>query len=179
MDIDFDRDLDCHKCGQHKAPPISFINMTASVSASDTMENATLVDYYPNDWEVVYANGGNVSSHNLSYMKIEWFVGDVTDVSRWYTIKSPQRTMPSTKYYFQTEFGGEKSDWWMVIVADPDYEKNRIKIGYNPAKQHDYRHDKPSLKEIVPGHSVYVNDAEFEQIKKEYFETYERLGDVQ
>jgi len=66
-----------------------------------------------------------------------------------------------------------------VPQPDPDYEKNRIKIGYNPAKQHDYRHDKPSLKEIVPGHSVYVNDAEFEQIKKDYFETNERLGDVQ
>lgn len=65
-----------------------------------------------------------------------------------------------------------------VPQPDPDYEKNRIKIGYNPATQHDYRHDKPSLREIVPGHSVFVNDAEFEQIKIEYFETDERLGDV-
>ena len=66
-----------------------------------------------------------------------------------------------------------------VPQPDPDYEKNRIQVGYNPAKQHDYRHDKPSLREIVPGHSVYVNDAEFEQIKNEYFETKERSGDVQ
>ncbi|MCH4889698.1 ABC transporter ATP-binding protein [Acidaminobacter sp. JC074] len=66
-----------------------------------------------------------------------------------------------------------------VPQPDPDYEKNRIKIGYNPATAHDYRHDKPSLREIVPGHSVYVNDAEFEKIKNEYFDTNERPGDVQ
>ncbi|MBI9011227.1 MAG: ABC transporter ATP-binding protein [Clostridiales bacterium] len=65
-----------------------------------------------------------------------------------------------------------------VPQPDPDYEKNRIKIGYNPDKEHDYRHDKPSLKEIIPGHSIYVNDVEFERIRKEYFETNERLGDA-
>lgn len=66
-----------------------------------------------------------------------------------------------------------------VPQPDPDYEKNRSKIDYNPATAHDYRHDKPSLREIVPGHSIYVNDAEFEKIKKEYFETTEGIGDVQ
>ncbi len=65
-----------------------------------------------------------------------------------------------------------------VPQPDPDYEKNRIKIGYNPVTAHDYRHNKPSLREITPGHSVFVNDAEFEQIKKEYLETNERLGDA-
>jgi oligopeptide transport system ATP-binding protein len=64
-----------------------------------------------------------------------------------------------------------------VPQPDPDYEKNRIKIGYDPATAHDYRHDKPSLREILPGHSVYVNDAEFEQIKKEQLGT-ESTGDV-
>lgn len=66
-----------------------------------------------------------------------------------------------------------------VPQPDPDYEKNRIKIPYHPTTAHDYRHDKPSLKEIVPGHSVYVNDAEFELIQAEYFETNERTGDEQ
>ncbi|MBN2796517.1 MAG: ABC transporter ATP-binding protein [Clostridia bacterium] len=66
-----------------------------------------------------------------------------------------------------------------VPQPDPDYEKNRIKIDYNPATAHDYRHDMPVLREIVPGHSIFVNNAEFEQIKKEYFETTEGLGDVQ
>lgn len=65
-----------------------------------------------------------------------------------------------------------------VPQPDPDYEKNRIKIGYNPATEHDYRHDKPKLREIVPGHSIYVNDAEFKQIKETYLENKERVGDA-
>lgn len=66
-----------------------------------------------------------------------------------------------------------------VPQPDPDYEKNRVKIGYDPATQHDYRHDKPRLREIVPGHSVYVNDAEYALIYNEYFETNEGPGEVQ
>ena len=65
-----------------------------------------------------------------------------------------------------------------VPQPDPDYEKNRTKINYNPREQHDYRHDKPKLREIVPGHNVYVNDIEFEQIKEKYFNKNERKGEA-
>jgi len=47
-----------------------------------------------------------------------------------------------------------------IPQPDPDYEKNRQRIHYNP-RQHDYRSDLPSLKEISPNHFVYLNNAEF------------------
>lgn len=65
-----------------------------------------------------------------------------------------------------------------VPQPDPDYEKNRIKISYDPATAHDYRHDKPSLKEVVPGHYVYVNEAELEKIHQEQNESMEGSGDA-
>lgn len=54
-----------------------------------------------------------------------------------------------------------------IPQPDPDYEKGRTRINYNPA-QHDYRVDKPKLRELAPGHSVYANDKEFEEMKKKY-----------
>lgn len=65
-----------------------------------------------------------------------------------------------------------------VPQPDPDYEKNRIKISYDPATAHDYRHDKPSLKEVVPGHYVYINEAELEKIHQEQNESMEGSGDA-
>ena len=37
----------------------------------------------------------------------------------------------------------------------------------NRLRAHDYSTDKPSLREISPGHFVYCNDAEEAQYKKE------------
>ena len=54
-----------------------------------------------------------------------------------------------------------------VPQPDPDYEKNRTRIGYNP-RLHDYRTDKPSLKEVGPNHFIYANDKEFVEIKEAY-----------
>ena len=54
-----------------------------------------------------------------------------------------------------------------VPQPDPDYEKNRTRIGYNP-RQHDYRIDKPSLREIGPDHFIYANDKEFAELKATY-----------
>ena len=64
-----------------------------------------------------------------------------------------------------------------IPQPDPDYEKGRIRIDYDP-RQHDYRTDKPSLKEIAPGHLVYANNAEFEVLKKEYEEQKKKLNGV-
>ena len=55
-----------------------------------------------------------------------------------------------------------------IPKPNPLTEKDRQRILYNPATEHDYSTDFPSLKEIVPGHFVYCNNAEFEQFKKEY-----------
>ena len=48
-----------------------------------------------------------------------------------------------------------------IPQPDPEYEKGRTRITYNPLKDHDYSTDKPSFKEIKPGHFVLCNDAEF------------------
>ncbi len=47
-----------------------------------------------------------------------------------------------------------------IPLPDPIYEKQRERIVYNPIAEHDYSVDKPSFREIKPGHFVYCNDAE-------------------
>ncbi len=54
-----------------------------------------------------------------------------------------------------------------IPLPDPIYEKARKRIVYNPLAEHDYSVDKPSLREVSPGHFVHCNDAEFERIQKE------------
>jgi len=54
-----------------------------------------------------------------------------------------------------------------IPQPDPDYEKNRHRIHYNP-RQHDYRTDLPALKEISPKHFVYANHAEFISMQAKY-----------
>ncbi len=54
-----------------------------------------------------------------------------------------------------------------IPYPDPHYEKNRKRVEYVPARAHDYSTDKPSLREISPGHYVHCNDAEFEAYLKE------------
>ena len=54
-----------------------------------------------------------------------------------------------------------------IPYPDPHYEKARKRIEYNPAKVHDYSVDKPTLREIVPGHFIYCNDAEFAAYQEE------------
>ncbi len=47
-----------------------------------------------------------------------------------------------------------------IPLPDPHTEKKRRRITYNPVAEHDYSVDKPSLREIRPGHFVMCNDAE-------------------
>ena len=47
-----------------------------------------------------------------------------------------------------------------IPLPDPIYEKQRTRVIYNPIAEHDYSVDKPSLREIAPGHFVYCNDME-------------------
>ncbi|MCI9321955.1 MAG: ATP-binding cassette domain-containing protein [Lachnospiraceae bacterium] len=54
-----------------------------------------------------------------------------------------------------------------IPLPDPHSEKKRTRITYNALAEHDYSVDKPTLREILPGHFVYCNNAEELQYKKE------------
>ena len=54
-----------------------------------------------------------------------------------------------------------------IPLPDPIYEKSRQRIAYNPLASHDYTVDKPTLREILPGHFVHCNDAEEARYKEE------------
>jgi len=52
-----------------------------------------------------------------------------------------------------------------IPLPDPIYEKNRKRITYNPLAEHDYSVNKPSMREVAPGHFVYCNDEEEQKYK--------------
>ena len=54
-----------------------------------------------------------------------------------------------------------------IPLPDPHSEKNRKRITYNALAAHDYSVDKPSLRELKPGHFVHCNDAEAAAYMKE------------
>ena len=55
-----------------------------------------------------------------------------------------------------------------IPQPDPQAEKKRKRITYNALAAHDYSVDKPSLREIIPGHFVHCNDAEEAAYRKEF-----------
>lgn len=57
-----------------------------------------------------------------------------------------------------------------VPHPDPNIEQGRTRIRYNPETAHDYSNQKPTLREIVPGHFVSCNDEEFERYLAQYNE---------
>ena len=54
-----------------------------------------------------------------------------------------------------------------IPKPNPLIEKTRQRILYKPNEVHDYSVDKPTLKEIKPGHFIYCNNQEFETYKKD------------
>ena len=54
-----------------------------------------------------------------------------------------------------------------IPLPDPVYEKQRVRIVYNPLADHDYSVDKPTLREISKGHFVSCNDQEEAEYKKQ------------
>lgn len=54
-----------------------------------------------------------------------------------------------------------------IPLPDPNYEKQRKRIVYNPIAEHDYSVNKPSMREVAPNHFVYCNDAEFEKYQQQ------------
>ena len=53
-----------------------------------------------------------------------------------------------------------------IPLPDPIYEKQRVRIHYDPIAEHDYSVDTPSFREISPGHFVYCNDEEEAKYKQ-------------
>jgi len=74
--VNFDRIVDCDKCGQHKAPPLTDVNMTISAIFRGITNNDVFTDYYEKTWEVIDSNGGSIESYNDTYNKISWIVSD-------------------------------------------------------------------------------------------------------
>lgn len=54
-----------------------------------------------------------------------------------------------------------------IPLPDPNYEKQRKRIVYRPAQDHDYSQEGPELREVLPGHWVSCNTAEFEAMRRE------------
>ncbi|MCQ2776271.1 MAG: ATP-binding cassette domain-containing protein [Bacilli bacterium] len=50
-----------------------------------------------------------------------------------------------------------------VPHPDPNIERGRERINYVPSRDHDYSKQKPTLRELVPGHFVRCNDEEAER----------------
>ena len=50
-----------------------------------------------------------------------------------------------------------------IPLPDPHYEKQRKRFTYNPLAEHDYSVDKPTMREVSPGHFVLCNQEEFEK----------------
>ena len=55
-----------------------------------------------------------------------------------------------------------------IPLPDPDTEKDRIRIRYNPLVDHEYDEEEPTFKELVPGHWVRCTTKELAKYKEEY-----------
>ena len=58
-----------------------------------------------------------------------------------------------------------------IPLPDPITEKQRQRMTYNPVLDHDYSKEKPTMREVYPGHFVLCNTEEYERFLKEYQET--------
>ena len=129
--IKFDRNLDCARCGQHKAPSNAVVNMTIKTTFEGTTNNNELIDYYPISWTILNANGGIVSNYDTTWNKISWSLNNNTNyIERSYIIQVPTQTIPPTKYDFKSELASIQSDLWQVIVADPSFGVDNRTIGF-------------------------------------------------
>ena len=54
-----------------------------------------------------------------------------------------------------------------IPLPDPNYEKKRKRITYNPLSAHDYSKEGPSMREILPGHFILCNSEEFVKYQEE------------
>ncbi|GHH98471.1 ABC transporter ATP-binding protein [Neobacillus kokaensis] len=55
-----------------------------------------------------------------------------------------------------------------IPLPDPESERTRRRILYDPASHHYGENEKVEMREIAPGHLVYCSENEFEQYKTQY-----------
>ncbi len=53
-----------------------------------------------------------------------------------------------------------------IPLPDPEFEKGRKRIVYNPVAEHDYSEDKPQFNEVTAGHFVRCNKKELEKYRE-------------
>lgn len=53
-----------------------------------------------------------------------------------------------------------------IPEPNPITERTRKRVDYDPNKEHDYTHEKPSMIEVEPEHFVYCTESELEKYKK-------------
>lgn len=70
---------------------------------------------------------------------------------------------PSDELFLNPLHPYTKSLLSAIPLPDPEYEKTRRRIVYNPLAEHDYSVDKPTLREVKPGHFVMCNEAEYQK----------------
>ena len=54
-----------------------------------------------------------------------------------------------------------------IPLPDPNYEKKRKRITYNPLSAHDYSKEGPTMREVLPGHLILCNSEEFAKYQEE------------
>ncbi|MCQ2799129.1 MAG: ABC transporter ATP-binding protein, partial [Bacilli bacterium] len=54
-----------------------------------------------------------------------------------------------------------------IPLPDPNYEKKRTRVTYNPVASHNYQQEGPTMREVAPGHFIYCNSEEFDKYQKE------------
>ncbi len=53
-----------------------------------------------------------------------------------------------------------------IPLPDPLYEKQRVRITYNPLRDHDYGSELPEFREVTPGHFVRCSESECEKYRQ-------------
>ncbi len=54
-----------------------------------------------------------------------------------------------------------------IPEPNPITERTRVRVDYEPQRDHDYSQEQPSMQEVTPGHFVYCNTAELEKFRAE------------
>jgi oligopeptide transport system ATP-binding protein len=59
---------------------------------------------------------------------------------------------------------------------NPITERRRVAVSYDPDRDHDYTSEKPSLREVVPGHYVLCSTSELKRYRARVIGTFRLLA---